>query len=267
MVGGIGGLNPVQGRFELTSRNQRSAMQRISSGKRINSAADDAANLATVQQFLAMEAGTAQGVQNLADGQSMVRTAEGSLAGSSDLISRMRELAIQGRNGTLSDADRATIQQEYDQLAAEVTRISNSTGFNGNNLLDGSVQGAGAVQLADGQGGSVSIEIEGQSAQALGIEGLDISDASTLTALDGAIDSVSSARAKLGAVDNTLDHRMEALRVTNENTAAARSRIGDADFAVETSRLTRANILEQSQLALQVHSRNLESRSILSLLG
>lgn len=267
MVSGISaGFGP--GNFGRSSEITDRAFQRLGSGKRINSAADDAANLATVQQFLAIEASVNQGAQNLQDGQSLARTAEGALSGTSDLLGRMRELSVQGQNGTLNDADRATIQQEFDQLSAEVTRIAESTSFNGNNLLDGSMQGAGAVKLADGTGSDpVSISVGDQSAAGLGIGGLSISDPSVLNSIDSAIDSVSSARASLGAADNRLSSQIRNLQTTEENTAAARSRISDADFAVETANLARGDILNNAQVALHVQGRQLQSNSVLSLLS
>jgi flagellin len=221
-----------------------------------------------VQQFLAIEASLDQGVQNLQDGQSLLQTAEGALQGTSEALIRMRELGMQAQNGTLGDADRATIQAEYDQLSAEVTRISESTGFNGRKLLDGSLQGAGAVHLADGTGGaSIEIAVGGQSADDLGLAALDLGDPTALSQIDRAIDAVSSTRGRLGAVDNRLESQLSTLQVAAENTAAARSRIGDADLAVETSNLTRGRIQEDAQVALLVQGRRLQSVSVLKLLS
>ena len=262
---GIGGLGFGRGQVEMSKAAANRSKERMASGKRINGAADDAANLATVQQFLAIEAGAAQGARNLADGQSMVRVAEGALSGTSDLLGRMRELVVQGQNGTYSEEDRAAIQQEYDQLAAEVTRISQSTEFNGKQLLDGSASGSGAVALSDGTGQPVSIDISAQTAGDLGVQG-SISDPDALSRLDGAIDSVATTRGQLGAIDNRLDSQIRNLQTQEENTAAARSRIEDADYAAEASKGTQQNILSQTQLALLAQGR-LESTAVLGLLS
>ncbi len=265
---GIGGVGFGSDRFAGIHQQQQRSFERLGSGKRINSAADDAANLATVQQFLAMESGAARGERNLQDGQGMVRTAEAALGGTSEILGRMRELTMQAQNGTLSDTDRSTIQDEFDQLSAEVTRISESTGFNGRSLLNGDLSGSGAVQLADGSGSpGVRIEIQGQSASDLGVAGLNIADPASLDRLDAAIDSVSSSRASLGASSNRIDSQVENLRVTQETAAAARSRIEDADYAAETANLTKANILGEAQVALQIQGRSLQSNSVLKLLG
>ncbi len=263
MIHGIGGAHGPRHAQQTGLRE----FQRLASGKRLNSAADGAADLATVQQFLAIEAGAAQGQRNLSDGQSVARLAEGALGSSAELVGRMQELAVQAGNGTLNDADRATIQQEYDQLAAEVDRISASTQFNGQNLLDGSAGGAGAINLADGSNGdAVKLDIGDHSSASLGLRDLDLSNPSSLDAIGRARDAISSSRARLGTADRRLGHHIENLRGTSENTAAARSRIQDADYAKETSNLTKSQILEQSQLALRVNNK-VQSEMVLRLLS
>lgn len=267
MVNGIGGFSPSFGSLNKAQDLLLRSSQRLGSGKRINSAADDAANLAISERLSALERSVQQGERNLADGQGMVRVAEGALSSSADLVGRMRELAVQAGNGTLSDADRATIQEEYDQLAAEVDRISQSTEFNGSKLLDGSMSGAGAVELNDGRKtDQISVEIGDAGASSLGLSGIDISDPNSLDAIDGALDRISSQRASLGAVDKQLSTQIENLRTVNEATAAARSRISDTDYAAEVSKRTKADILGQAQIALLASGRP-QAQSVLRLLS
>ncbi len=228
------------------------AMRKLSVGKRIAQAADDPAGLAIAQRLSAQERSFGQGERNLQDGQSLARTAEASLSTTSDSIVRMRELTVQAQNGTLNDQDRAAIQEEYDQLAAEVTRTAESTSFGGQKLLDGSASGASAVQLHDGTGAPpTTVDIGDQRAAALGIEGRSVADPNTLQALDQAAERVSSARASLGATDNRLEHQQQSVAVARESTSAARSRIEDVDYAVEIAELTRQRILREGQIALQ----------------
>ena len=192
----------------------RKTLEKLSSGRRINAAADDAANLAISEKLRALERGFQQGVRNLNDGISVARTAEGALSETSNLASRMRELTIQAGNGALGDAERAAIQTEFDALSEEITRISESTTFNGRNLLNGDTSGTDAITLRDGSGGNdvVQISIEDKGAAALGLEGLDVSNAYTLTAIDLALERISASRADLGAVESRLGIGCRAVR-------------------------------------------------------
>ena len=164
---------------ELQKRNQ----EKLASGKRIARAADDAAGLAIAKRLEAEVASAEQGGRNLADGRSLARTADAALQSSQDTVARMRELSVQAQNGTLSDSDRATIQQEYDQLAEQLDQVAGGTDFAGQTLLDGSLQGTGAVVITDGEGGDTALEIQDAGAAALGVAGLDVSDPNTLASL------------------------------------------------------------------------------------
>ena len=158
-----------------------------------------------------------------------------------------------------------TIQGEFDQLASELTRIAQSTEFNGTNLLDGGL--ASGMSFEDGTGGeNPTISIDGQTASELGVDGLTASSSAALTALDAAIDSVASTRARLGATDNRLQHAVNNLGVTRENAAAARSRLGDTDFAAETAQLARNRVLERLTLATMTQQRK-DAGAALDLLG
>ncbi len=227
--------------YATDQRMQRS-FARLATGKRIASAADDAAGLAISQRLSAQERGFHQGVRNLADGYGYAATAEGTLGSSADTLGRMRELAVQAQNGTLSAADRATIQEEYDQLAA---------------TLDQTAPAAESKTFTDGNGGEVTLDVADASASGLGVSGLDLSDPTSIDAIDQAIDDVSSARSSLGTAMNRMEYRSEAVSGQAESAAAARSRIEDADFAQEVANLTRDRILQQLQVSgLQMAGRN-----------
>ncbi len=236
-----------------------SALERLSSGRRINRAADDAAGLSLEQRLAAFEAAVQQGSRNLDDGVSALRVADGALSETSENVQRMRELSVQAQNGTLSDDQRAALQQEYDALAEEVTRVSQNTDFNGQNLLDGSTS-TQPLRLEDGTGSAsqVEISIEEQSAQSLGLSGRDVSDPGTLDAIDQALQSVNGTRASIGTMENRLHSQMRSLSIARENVASARSRIGDADIAVEQANLIKNQLLQAAGIAVRaqgaVHS-------------
>ncbi len=243
------------------------ATERLSSGRRINRASDDAAGLAISEKLRAAVRALEQGARNLNDGISVSRTAESALSSSSDLVIRMRELTVQAGNGTLDDSARAAIQQEFDALSQEVTRIAESTTFNGRHLLNGESSGASAITLRDGTGGDdiIPISIDDQRASALGVEGLDVSDSSTLDALDGALAQISGARSELGAVENRLRSGIRQIQQLRQSTAQANSRIADADFAIEAAAQARDQVLQQAQVAVQAQA-NIASSLALSLL-
>ena len=256
--------SPLQRSIARTNQSLLSSFQQLGSGRRINSAADDAAGLAIGQRLSALESAIAQGRRNLNDGISVAQVAEGGLEQEGEILGRLRELSVQAQNGTLSDQDRTTIQSEFDSLTSELDRISQSTAFNGQSLLDGSAAGSGAVSLEDGvEGGDgLEISIDDQSAGALGVQGLDVSDPTSIDAIDRAIDRVSSQRARLGSTINRLGSSIEQLGATAENLAAARSRIEDADLAAVAARRARDGILQQGQVALAVQGNALASSAL-----
>ena len=241
--------------FSAVGRGQSSALERLASGRRINRGADDASGLAIGERLKALESAIDQGARNLADGSSVAAIADGGLGSTSESLQRMRELAVQAGNGTLSDADRESIQAEYDELAREVTRVGQSTSFNGRTLLDGSVSGDESIDIDDGtgEGADLSVSIGDHTAQGLGVAGLDVSDPSTLRALDSAIETTSNTRAKLGSLQNRIGSRIENHRTTSLNLADARSRIVDTDVAAEVANLTRDRLLQDQRIALRSH--------------
>ena len=203
----------------------------------------------------------------MSDGISVLRTAEGGLAEISNITIRLRELTVQAGNGTLDDQGRAAIQAEFDALTSEITRISEATEFGSHKLLNGDTSGAAAITIRDGTGseGVVQISIGDSSAESLGLAGRDASDPATLDAIDEALNSVSTTRGDIGATENRLRSGIRNLQETQVNTASARSRIADADFAKVASDRARSQILERVAIATQVQA-NISAGSALGLL-
>mgnify|MGYP001824515070 CR=1 FL=1 len=248
--------------------SMQTSLQRLSSGLRINSAKDDAAGLAISERMTAQIRGLDQAMRNANDGISMLQTAEGSMDEVGNMLQRMRELSVQSANGTLSDADKDSLQVEYQALSDEITRVASATEFNGTKLLDGS---AGSVSLQVGHTSAAdnTISVSLQDISGLGALTEDIGStgdaAAALDALDTDINTVTAARGSLGAVQNRLESTVRNLANVIENQSAARSRIRDADFAAETSNLTRTQILQQAGSAMLAQA-NIIPQNVLSLL-
>jgi flagellin len=244
---------------------------RLSSGLRIVVAADDAAGLAISERMRAQIASLNQAQRNANDGVSMVQVGEGAMNEMDNILIRMRELAVEANNGTVSGSDRDTLNQEFSSLIAEVDRIAKSTQFNGVNLLDGSTAnvvfqvGANTVAGID----TLTIGLNSVQASDLGITSLDISSAGSPTgainAIDGAINIVVSARGDLGAVQNRLQSTITNLGVSVENITAAESRIRDVDVASETAALTKNQIMQQAAVSVLAQA-NLQPQIALKLL-
>ncbi len=244
------------------------SMLRISTGKRINSAADDPAGLAISERMRGQIRGLVMAQRNIQDGISMIQTAEGALNETHAMLQRMRELSVQASNGTLSDEDRKLLDQEFQQLKEEIQRTSKDTEFNTKPLLDGSASEI-KIQVGANAGQTISMQIGG-----MGTVDLRLDDASIATQedadkaiglLDNAIQSVSSERGKLGALSNRLEHAYSNAMSMEENLTAAESRIRDADIAKEMMALTKANILAQAgQYVLSLHMQ--QAQSVLQLL-
>lgn len=191
----------------------------------------------------------AQGERNVADGQSLVRTAEASLQQSQDTLARMRELTIQAGNGTLSASDRGALQAEYDQLSAQLDQTAGGTSFGGKTLLDGSAGGQGATTITDGGGGDTVVDLPDVGATALGVAGQGVADPAAIAALDAAAERLGQLRSRLGATDNSFARQQEQLAAARVGAESARSRIEDADPAGELSQLIRDRILMSLQEA------------------
>jgi flagellin len=246
-----------------TSEKLGKAMERLASGYRINRAADDAAGLAISEKLQGQIGGLSQAQRNSQDAISLVQTAEGNLQEVHSMLQRVRDLAVQYKNGSLSATDRTAIQSEVNMLGSEVERIGSSAQFNGILLLSAAANITFQVGAADGEVITVSTISLGQSAPpsafALTATGADISE------IDAAIDSISAQRAQFGAVQNRLEHTLSNLAVYQENLTASESRIRDVDMAAEMVNFTKLQILQQSGTAMLAQA-NQTPQSVLQLL-
>lgn len=253
-----------------TQNTLATAMQRLSSGLRVNSAKDDAAGLAIAERMNSQVRGMNVAMRNANDGISLAQTAEGALAKIGDALQRMRELAVQSANGTNNTDDRDNLDAEYQQLADEVDRIVGAAAFNDTALLDGS-QATFTFQVGAGTDTTDTIDVDAVDLSALvgawgDVTGADSTNANTaIGALDAAIIDVTTGRANMGAVQNRFDSVIANLQTSAENLSAARGRIMDADFAAETMNLSRAQILQQAGTAM-VSQANQLPQQVLSLL-
>ncbi len=251
----------------LVDTNARAArsMERLASGYRINRAADDAAGLAISEKLRGQIGGLAQAQRNANDAVSMVQTAEGALVEVHSMLQRVRELAVQYKNGSLSTQDQAAIQSEVNQLASEIERIGSSSEFNGIQLLNSnSTRVTFQVGAGDGQAISVSTVSLGQ---AVGTAAFSLSASGTadLSEIDAAINAVSAQRSTFGAVQNRLEHTLANLASYEENLTASASRIRDVDMAKEMATFTKYQILQQAGVAMLAQA-NQSNQSVLSLL-
>ncbi|MGQ7297355.1 flagellin N-terminal helical domain-containing protein [Quadrisphaera sp. KR29] len=246
------------------------SLEKLSSGFRINRAADDAAGLAISEGLRSQVNGLNQAVRNAQDGISVVQTAEGALNETTSILQRMRTLAVQAANsGSLSDDAKDNINTEVTQLKEELTRIADSTKFNGTALLNGSYGGTFQVGANVGEVIKVSITAT-MSAAGLGLGSISLAATggnanAAISALDAAIKTVSTQRANLGAYQNRFEHTVNNLQVSIENLTASESRIRDTDMASEMVKFTSTQILQQAGSAMLAQAKNLP-QSVLSLL-
>jgi flagellin len=245
-----------------TSDKISQSMERLSSGLRINRAADDAAGLGISEKMRAQIRGLGQAQKNIQDGVSMVQTAEGNLDEVHSILQRIRELAVEYKNGSVSTAGQGAIQSEVDQLTAEITRIGGAAQFNGVHLLDSSA-------------GSVTFQVGANDGETINIAFADLADSVTasyadlgnlnLSDIDDDIDAVSSLRAGFGAVQNRLEHALTVTGTYQENLTSAESRIRDVDMADEMVELTKNQILQQAGTAMLAQA-NQAPQTVLQLL-
>jgi len=247
-----------------TQNSLATSMQRLSSGLRVNSAKDDAAGLAIAERMNTQVRGMNVAIRNANDGISLAQTAEGGLSVMSNMLQRMRELAVQSINSTNTSGDVAALNQEFTQLRDEVNRTMSAVQFNGTNLFTASTNfdfqvGAMSGQTITIQGSAMNINaaaggMSGVTQGAGAASGLNITvnaaNAAVLTALDTAMTTLNSTRATLGAVQSRFENTINFLRTAVENQSAARGRIMDADFAAETANLSRSQILQQAGTAM-----------------
>ena len=248
-----------------------SAMERLSTGKRINSAKDDAAGLAIATTMTAQVRGMNQGIRNANDGISMAQTAEGSLNEVTNMLQRVRELSIQAASGTYQDTDRTNMQTEVDELTAQIGQIITNSEFNGVKLFDAS---AATVTIQAGANATDTIDLSMADLTTLAANGgaagsYDVSSATaagtTATAIDTELESIATARATLGAGQSRLESAVNNLTNNVTNLSDARSRIEDADYSAETTALAKAQILSQASTAM-LSQANQSQQNVLSLL-
>ncbi len=255
-----------------TASKAAKSMEKLSSGYRINRAADDAAGLAISEKMRAQIGGLAQAQRNAQDGVSLVQTAEGALNEVHSMLQRVRDLKVQYENGTLDSDDKSSIVAEVKQLAEEITEISEKTEFNGITLLDG----------AGGSGGTISFQVGANTDETISVTTKDVAGASGSGAIDGvsdtagweavslddidtAINNVSTIRSDFGAVQNRLEHRLNNLATYQENLVASESRIRDVDMASEMVNFTKLGILQQAGTSMLAQA-NQAPQNVLSLL-
>ncbi|WAH99539.1 flagellin [Arthrobacter sp. MMS18-M83] len=271
-----------------TQNEVSKSMEKLSSGLRINRAADDAAGMAISEGLKSQVSGSAVAARNAQDGISVIQTTEGALTEVHSILQRMRDLAVQGSSDTNNAAARTAIKGEGDSLGKELDRLTQSTNFNGIDLLKGAtgngvsagqVATAGSLDIQVGAGSSANDKISvkvGDVATAVGTlssattaAGFDVSTSAkattTIASIDSAIAAVSAQRADLGATQNRLEHATKTLQVSGENLQAAQSRITDTDMAAEMVKFTKANIMSQAGTAMLAQA-NQSGQGVLSLL-
>ncbi|HHW18113.1 MAG TPA: flagellin [Firmicutes bacterium] len=257
----------------VTDTLMAKSLEKLSSGYRINRAADDAAGLAISEKMRAQVTGLRQAVRNAQDGISLIQTAEGALNETHSILQRMRELAAQAASETMTPDDRSAIAKELNSLVTELDRIANTTEFNTKKLLDGTFTNMSILIGANtGTDNKITFGINAMTSASLGVSSasIDVSSVTfaeaTIGYIDSALKKVSEERAGLGALQNRLEHTINNLNTAAENLAAAESRIRDVDMALEMANFTRHQILLQAGTAMLAQA-NVRPQSVLKLLG
>ena len=261
----------AQNNSRVASQAQSQAMERLSSGKRINAAKDDAAGLAISTRMNANARGMTQAIRNANDGISLSQTADTAAGSISDILVRMRELALQASTGTNGTTDRAAIQTEVAALIEQIGDVATRTTFNGNTLINGGASTTAGFDIQTGLNATevVNIQIADLSATGLGVGTLDFSTAAgatgALATLDTALQTVATERANLGAQQNRLTSAVDNLTSGVTNLSESKSRIEDADFSVESTNLAAAGILAQASTAMLAQA-NQSQQGVMNLL-
>ena len=254
----------------ITTNAQAKSTEKLSSGYKINRAADDAAGLKISEKMRGQIRGLDRASLNAQDGVSLVQTAEGALNETSSILQRMRELTVQAANDTNVSADRTAIKDEITQLQSEITRIASQTEFNTMKLLDGTFSNKN-LQVGANSNQNISFSISSMKADGLGVDAIDTKVSSyadatgALTTIDSAINTVSAERSKLGAIQNRLEHTIANADNTSENLQSAESRIRDTDMAKEMVNYSKNNILAQAGQSMLAQA-NQSTQGVLSLL-
>jgi flagellin len=264
----------AQAAASSVNRDMETSMERLSTGKRINSASDDAAGVAIASRLESEVRGTDQAIRNAMDAQAMIDTAEGAQIEVVNLLQRMRELAVQAINDTNSSADRTALDTEFQALEAEIVRIGSVTKWAGTDLLGSSQTFSFHVGSRVASADSISLAVTAITAASLGADSINISTAAitdateandTVTIIDNAIASVNKQRGTMGAVSNRLDSTVANLTNISAKLSAGKGRIEDADFAAETTNLAKTQILQQASTAMLAQA-NASKQNVLSLL-
>ena len=267
----VSSLN-AQRNLSQSGSDLATSMERLSSGMRINSAKDDAAGLQISNRLTSQINGLGVAQRNANDGISIAQTAEGAMSETTNILQRMRELALQSANGSNSTEDRASLQKEVLALETEIGRIATTTSFGGQELLTGAggVAGTFTFQVGSNANETIDFELTNMDAATLGVNALSIADATdsqaAIATIDAALKVVDDKRADLGAVQNRFEHTISNLANIQENVSASRSRIQDTDFATETAEMTKNQILQQAGTSILSQANQLP-QAALSLLG
>ena len=252
----------------ITVGQQAKSTEKLSSGYKINRAADDAAGLAISEKMRRQVRGLTQASANAQDGISAVQTAEGALTEVHDMLQRMNELAVKAKNGTNTTKDREYIDQEVKNLISEIDRVQSTTTFNEKNLLTGSFNANLQVGAESGQ--TINLSISNMNASSLGVSSVSVTSTATagsaISSIKSALEKVSEQRAQLGAIQNRLEHTIKNLDNVVENTTAAESQIRDTDMASEMVRFSNNNILAQAGQSMLAQA-NQSNQGVLSILG
>ncbi|MBF5038167.1 flagellin FliC [Methylophilus sp. 13] len=257
----ISSLN-AQRNLNASQAGLNQSIQRLSSGLRVNSAKDDAAGLAIATRMDSQVRGNDVAIRNSNDAISYLQVTEGGLSKATDVLQRMRELAVQAANGSYGSGDRANLDTEFTQLTQELGRLSTATQFNGLNVFGGP-----GYTFQIGSGSADTLQVSSVTAATISGNNVATASAATaaITAIDAQLDTVNTSRASLGAYQNRFEAVISSLQVNIENVSAAKSRIMDADFAAETAKMTRNQILQQAGTAMLAQANQLPN-SVMSLI-
>ena len=264
----------AQNAIVKNDRAMSSAMEQLSTGKRINKASDDAAGLAIASRMTSQINGVAQGARNANDAISLLQTADGAMIEVTNMLQRMRELAVQAASDTNGSDDRGALQSEFAALESEIDRISGNTQWNGSNIIDGSAGTSGTLTFQVGASATQEITATladiSTSGETSGVSGLDISTSqasasAAITLVDAAIGNINSERASIGAIMNQLTYAGDNLLNVKANAEASRSRIEDTDYAAATTELARSQIVQQAATAMLAQANQIP-QTVLALL-
>jgi len=268
----LGALN-AQRTLGKNEESIRTGLRNIASGPKINQAADDAAGLSISERLRSIERGFQQSSANIQDATSALQVAEGGIERTGETLQRIRELAVQASNDTLTDDDRAVIQGEVDQLVSEIDRMTGSTTFNGRQLLSGDYSAANGgfnVQMGANEGDSMGVAMNEVSASSLGVSGIDVSTrdaaSASLAQIDTAVSALSTQRSEIGANINRMESASAFVGTARENTLSALSGLRDADMGREATNLAINQVLQSANVAAMTQA-NLNHQNALRLLG